>query len=82
MQESVLPGQALHRRGSSLFNRIHTGDPVGLMPYTGTAAASMEMLGFHHEQTSARLRHLDKLRVLHAGWRTARAGSAQARQLP
>ena len=34
MQDGVLPGQALHRRGSSLDNSILTGDPAGLLPHT------------------------------------------------
>jgi len=57
MQEKVLPGQTLHRQGSSLDNSIHTGDPAGLMPCTAPGTAWM--LAFLHEQTSARLRHLD-----------------------
>ena len=34
MQEALLPGQALHRRVSSLDNSMAAGDPAGLLPHT------------------------------------------------
>ena len=34
VQEALLPGQALHRRVSSLDNSMAAGDPAGLLPHT------------------------------------------------
>ena len=34
MQEALLPGQALHRRVSSLDSSMAAGDPAGLLPHT------------------------------------------------
>ena len=34
VQEALLPGQALHRRVSSLDSSMAAGDPAGLLPHT------------------------------------------------